>query len=157
MAVKHTTASSSASSQRPSKRPRTSLTGAGSSTKGTKQTLQAIKSLEEGLSSALSSSSSLNALVDIQSIATSASDPEVVSKAIYALYRLYTQIATKGLLEKSKGGDGNNDQDVEEKNIVRSWLLSNINSFGDFLIVLLKDRESHLRVRFLCIYLFAFA
>ncbi|GJE91040.1 CBF/MAK21 family protein [Phanerochaete sordida] len=96
-----------------------------------------IKSLEDQLIAAVSSKSSLNPLADLLDIARSASDPGTLSKAIYALYRVFVVIISNSLLLSVAGSD--------ETKAVRVWLQEKLHSYVELLIGLLKDEESVLK------------
>lgn len=100
-----------------------------------------IKSLEDQLIGAVASKSSLNPLADLLDIARNAADPQLLSKAIYALYRVFVVIITNGLLLNVAGSD--------ETKAVRAWIQEKLNSYVELLTGLLKDEESVLKVRYL--------
>ena len=102
-------------------------------------TASVIKLLEEQLITAVSAKSSLNPLADLLDIARSASDSGILSKAIYALYRVFVVIAANGLLLTVAGSD--------ETKAVRAWLQEKLHSYVELLTGLLKDEESILKVR----------
>lgn len=97
-----------------------------------------IQELEKQLTVAVSNGSSLNPLADLLDIALSTEEPAPLSKAIYALYRVFVVILSNGLLS---GPDR-----TEEAKAVRSWLLERLNAFTDLLTSLLKDEEPSLNV-----------
>lgn len=97
-----------------------------------------IKSLEDQLVAAVSHKSSLNPLADLLDIARSTVDPQVLSKAIYALYRVFVVIITNGLLLNVAGSD--------ETRAVRTWLQEKLHNFVELLTALLADEESILKV-----------
>ena len=108
-----------------------------------------IKSLEDQLIAAVTSKSSLNPLSDLLDIARNASVAHVLSKAMYALYRVFVVIISNGLLLASTGND--------ETKAVRAWIQEKIDAFVELLIGLLQDEESILKVRIaaynMCIHL----
>ena len=99
-----------------------------------------IQSLEQQIVAAVSSKSSLNPLADLLDLARSTSDPQTLSKAIYALYRVFVVIITNGLLLSVSGSD--------ETRAVRSWIQDRLHGYVELLTGLLKDEESILRVSF---------
>ncbi|KAH8106522.1 CBF-domain-containing protein [Phellopilus nigrolimitatus] len=92
------------------------------------------------LTAALASNASLNPLADLLHIASSTSDPNVALKAIFALYRLFTLCAQKGLLSA-----GANAQQQPARKAVRAWVAARLDAFADLLCALLKDDEKTLR------------
>ncbi len=101
-------------------------------------TLRTIQDLEKQLTTAVSNGSSLNPLADLLDIALDTESHAHLSKAIYALYRVFVVIITNGLLS---GPDR-----TEEAKAVRAWLLERLHSFVDLLASLLKDEETSLKV-----------
>ncbi|KAI0637313.1 ribosome biogenesis protein Noc4 [Trametes polyzona] len=101
-------------------------------------TVRALQTLEKQLTDAVSSGSSLNPLADLLDIALDAETPVQLSKAIYALYRVFVLIISRGLLS---GPDAS-----EEAKAVRTWLLDRLHAFVDILTGLLKDEEPSLRI-----------
>ncbi|KAI0653215.1 ribosome biogenesis protein Noc4 [Cubamyces menziesii] len=101
-------------------------------------TVRTIQDLEKQLTAAVSSGSSLNPLADLLDIALEAEAAAQVSKAIYALYRVFVVIISRGLLS---GPDAS-----EEAKAVRTWLLDRLHAFVDFLSGLLKDEEPSLKI-----------
>ncbi|KAF7771073.1 hypothetical protein Agabi119p4_7047 [Agaricus bisporus var. burnettii] len=81
-----------------------------------------IKSLETALLESLSKNPSFNSLADLLDIVQSTRDAQQISKAIYAAYR----------------GD-------EAARLVKSWLLTQLNTYVEFLTGLLKDEEKIFR------------
>lgn len=96
-----------------------------------------IKSVEATLLDSLSKNQSLNILADLLGIVQSTRDAQLTSKAVYAAYRVFTVIIVNGKLDL--GGD-------ESARLVKSWLLTQLNTYVDFLTGLLKDEEKMLRV-----------
>lgn len=107
--------------------------------------VSSIKSLEDRLIAAVSSKSSLNPLADLLDIARNASNPETLSKTMYALYRIFVVIITNGLLLNIAGND--------ETKAVRAWLQEKLHSYVKLLVGLLRDEESILKVRHPSIYI----
>ncbi|KAH9901675.1 ribosome biogenesis protein Noc4 [Cubamyces lactineus] len=101
-------------------------------------TVRTIQDFEKQLTAAVSSGSSLNPLADLLDIALEAESAAQVSKAIYALYRVFVVIITRGLLS---GPDAS-----EEAKAVRTWLLDRLHAFVDLLSGLLKDEEPSLKI-----------
>ncbi|CDO68995.1 hypothetical protein BN946_scf184834.g2 [Trametes cinnabarina] len=101
-------------------------------------TVRAIQDLEKLLTAAVNSGSSLNPLADLLDIALEAETAAQVSKAIYALYRVFVLIITRSLLS---GRDAS-----EEAKAVRTWLLERLHAYVDLLTGLMKDDEPSLRI-----------
>ncbi|KAI0648198.1 ribosome biogenesis protein Noc4 [Trametes meyenii] len=101
-------------------------------------TVRAIQDLEKQLTAAVSSGSSLNPLADLLDIALSADTAVQLSKALYALYRVFVIVISRGLLS---GPDAS-----EEAKAVRAWLVDRLHAFTDLLTGLLTDEESSLRI-----------
>lgn len=99
-----------------------------------------IKTLEAGLNEAINNNGSLNALADLLNVVQSTKGPLQVTKAIYAVYRVFVVIMTKGKL--GLGGD-------EAAKLVKTWLLGQLDTYVDFLATLLKDEEKTLRVSYI--------
>jgi len=96
-----------------------------------------IKGLENKLTEAISSNASLNSLADLISLAASLHEPRLVLKAIYACYRVFVLLVSKGCLENSTD---------EETKVVRTWIFERLDEIVRFLCGLLQDEESLLRV-----------
>lgn len=101
--------------------------------------LTSIHSLEELITAAISSKSSLNPLTDLLDVARNTEDAQTLSKAIYALYRVFVVIVTNGLLLNASGSD--------ETRAVREWIQERLHAYVELLVGLLKDDESILKVR----------
>ena len=100
--------------------------------------LQDIKQLEDEITASISSAASLNPLADLISLAISLHDAQSVLKAIYASYRVFVLLISKGCLENSTS---------EQEKLVRAWILQRLDEYVRFLSGLLADEESLLRVR----------
>ncbi|KAI0807034.1 CBF-domain-containing protein [Fomes fomentarius] len=98
---------------------------------------RSIQDLEKQLTTAVSNGSSLNPLADLLDIALESDLVTQLSKAMYALYRVFVVIISNGLLS---GPDR-----TEEAKAVRAWLLERLRTFVDFLTSLLKDEEASLK------------
>lgn len=96
-----------------------------------------IKELETKLMEAISSNASLNSLVDLISLAASLHEPHLVLKSIYACYRVFVLLISKGYLENSTD---------EQAKVVRTWIFERLDEYVRFLCGLLRDDESLLRV-----------
>lgn len=96
-----------------------------------------IKELEDKLTESISSNGSLNPLVDLISLAASLNAPHTVLKAIYASYRVFVLLTSKGYLM--------NPTD-EQTNVVRTWIFERLDENVRFLCGLLQDEEPLLRV-----------
>ncbi|KAG9125442.1 hypothetical protein FRC07_007579 [Ceratobasidium sp. 392] len=101
-------------------------------------TVKKIESLESSLAKSLVDGTSLNALVDLLELAGSTTDPAVLHKALYALYRSAVSIAASPKLDLSKCR-------TEETKLVRTWLLDRIGEYTDLLCGLMADEEKALR------------
>lgn len=99
-----------------------------------------IKSLESTLTHAVQSSASLNPLIDLLDLALTATEPQDVSKALYALYRVFVILVGSGKLTAATGDD-------EAAKVVRAWLWDRLAAYGDLLASLMKDADAGLRVR----------
>ena len=99
-----------------------------------------IQKLEADLISAVSTKASLNPLADLLETAQSSSKPQTLTKAVYALYRVFVVVITRGLLLSTSGD--------ENSKVVRDWLQERLRSYVDLLVGLLKDEEVALRVCF---------
>jgi U3 small nucleolar RNA-associated protein 19 len=100
-----------------------------------------IKQLENQLTEAISSNTSLNSLADLTALAASLYEPPSVLKAIYACYRIFVLLISKGCLENSTD---------EKAKVVRTWIFERLDEYVRFLCGLLQDEESLLRV---CVFL----
>ncbi|KAI0371839.1 ribosome biogenesis protein Noc4 [Pilatotrama ljubarskyi] len=100
--------------------------------------VRTIQDLEKQLTAAVASGSSLNPLADLLGIALDADNAAQLSKAIYALYRVFVIITSRGLFS---GPDAS-----EEAKAVRTWLLDRLHSFVELLSGILKDDEATLRI-----------
>jgi U3 small nucleolar RNA-associated protein 19 len=100
-----------------------------------------IKELEDNITASISSNASLNRLADLISLTASLHNPQSVLKAIYACYRVFVLLISKGCLESSTS---------EQEKLVRVWILERLDEYVRFLTGLLKDEESLLRVRHTC-------
>jgi U3 small nucleolar RNA-associated protein 19 len=96
-----------------------------------------INELENKLTASISANTSLNALADLTSLVASLDDPRSVLKAIYASYRIFVLLTSKGYLESSTD---------EQVKVVRAWIFERLDEYTRFLCGLLKDDESLLRV-----------
>ncbi|KAF8268920.1 ribosome biogenesis protein Noc4 [Lactarius quietus] len=95
-----------------------------------------IKELEDIITASISSGASLNPLADLISLTVSLHNPQSVLKAIYACYRVFVLLISKGCLENSTS---------EQEKLVRGWILERLDEYVRFLTGLLKDEESLLR------------
>lgn len=101
--------------------------------------LEKIHSLEADIGSSLAQGGSLNGLADLLDLARSASDPAILHKALYALYRACVSIAASPKLNLSKCP-------TEETRLVRTWLLERLGEYTDLLCDLMADEDRALRV-----------
>ncbi|KZV69409.1 CBF-domain-containing protein [Peniophora sp. CONT] len=98
---------------------------------------KAITDLEARLTSAVAAKQSLNPLADLLDLTFTLSDPALLHKAVYSLYRVFVLVVSEGLLDV-RGED-------EEARVVRGWLQDRLAAYADFLLSLLKDEEQALR------------
>ena len=96
-----------------------------------------ITGLENKLTESISSNASLNPLADLTSLAASLDEPHSVLKAIYACYRVFVLLISKGCLA--------NPTD-EQTNAVRTWIFERLDEYVRLLCGLLQDKESLLKV-----------
>jgi U3 small nucleolar RNA-associated protein 19 len=96
-----------------------------------------IQQLETELGAAITQNSSLNALIGLLRIPQTSTDPQLCSKAIYALYRIFVSLITSGRLALK--GD-------ESAKVVRAWIWERLNAYTDLLVSFLSDEEKSLRV-----------
>ncbi|KII84320.1 hypothetical protein PLICRDRAFT_118099 [Plicaturopsis crispa FD-325 SS-3] len=101
-------------------------------------TASQIQALEAEITTAVTQNTSLNPLADLLGLALKTTDAHDVSKAIYALYRVFVILITDGKLDAA-GAD-------EQAKIVRTWLWGRLDSYTEFLQGLLRDEEKMLRV-----------
>jgi U3 small nucleolar RNA-associated protein 19 len=99
-----------------------------------------IATIEGQLTDAISTAGSLNALVDLVQIArTEDASVLAMSKAIYALYRVYVLLLNSGKL--NPGGD-------QAAKTARTWIWEQLNTYTDILCGLLQDDDKMLWVNF---------
>lgn len=72
--------------------------------------------------------------------------PDIVHKAIYALYRSFTKIAEDGRLFAFKGESGQGREDRESKEAVAKWVRERLEEYLTVLRGLMRDSEPALRV-----------
>ena len=93
-------------------------------------------------------SSVLNPIADLLLIASdSEGEDEVVVKAIFALYRIFVQIARKNLLVTTEKHDTETEEDKVQRSVIRSWIAGKLEAFTELLCSLLKDSDKRIRVR----------
>lgn len=107
---------------------------------GEDQTILHIKELETQLTDAISENKSLNKLANLLQLTVNAPDATHVLKAVYALYRIFVTLTTRGMMN-SKGSE-----EADEARAVRAWLWEHMNQYTEFLGGLLHDDEAILRV-----------
>ncbi|KAH9994722.1 CBF/Mak21 family-domain-containing protein [Russula vinacea] len=95
--------------------------------------LQDVKVLEDKLTESIAENASLNLLADLTALAASLDDPHSVLKAIYACYRVFVLLISKGCLS--------NPTD-EQAIIVRTWIFERLDEYVRLLCGLLQDEES---------------
>ena len=117
--------------------PPSSLSGSRKRIKLQDEDRSHIKELENKLTEAISSNLSLNPLADLTALATSLHEPHSVLKAIYACYRVFVLLISKGCLESSTD---------EQAKVVRTWIFERLDEYVRFICGLLQDEESLLRV-----------
>ena len=117
-----------------------------------KNASQKVAELEKLISEALSGNASLNPLADLLQIASSAEDDAATVKAIFALYRSFTLIFQKGILNRlDKGVD---EGAKSGRKAVRTWVTARLDAFTELLCELLQDEDKTIRVRDLLIDVF---
>lgn len=101
-----------------------------------------VKRLEGLLTAAAQSTptGSLNPLADLLILAESSSAPQDLSRAVYALYRVWVILINGGKMSPSA-------DEGEESKVVRGWLWDRMSAYQDILVGLLADSEGALRVR----------
>ena len=102
------------------------------------QTIKEAQRLEQTLTDAINTNASLNPLADLVDLAAKVKDARDVSKAIYALYRVFVLLVNEGKLEV----DG-----TEEAAAVKTWIREQMNRYVNVLGTLLKHEEKTIRVR----------
>ena len=101
---------------------------------------ESIASLEALVTDAISKGASLNPLADLLLIAADdEGEADVVLKAVFALYRLFTLIFKKGLMVAGP------EEEAAGK-VVRTWVTARLSTFAEVLCGLLADEEAILRV-----------
>ncbi|KAI0051377.1 CBF-domain-containing protein [Auriscalpium vulgare] len=105
-----------------------------------------IIALESALTAAVSAKASLNPLADLVELTRTADDPQALSKAIYATYRVFVLIISEGKLEVDTA-EGPED----EAKVVRAWILERLADFAEALGGLMSDAETSLRTSALSI------
>lgn len=98
-----------------------------------------VHALELQLTAAVANKTSLNPLADLLDLACNATEPAVLSKATYALYRVFVVITSSNLLYGPVAD--------EKGKVVRSWLHERLQVYTQLLVGLLKDDEPTLQVR----------
>lgn len=126
------------------------LKSSGSAGSASTSKVAQIKSLEQALlPSAADRSPSLNPLVDLLRLTTTAAEPEVVHKGVYACGRVFAYLAVEGRVGPSavdaRARKAAEVTEGEEK--VRRWLADRLDEWVTFCQGLLKDVEGDLRVR----------
>lgn len=116
----------------------------------TSSKLAQIRSLEQALlPTADDRSPSLNPLVDLLRLTTTAAEPEVVHKGVYACGRVFAYLAVDGRVGQSAidGRTRKASEVAEGEEKVRQWLADRLAEWVAFCQGLLKDVEGDLRVR----------
>ncbi|KLO13713.1 CBF-domain-containing protein [Schizopora paradoxa] len=102
--------------------------------------------LEKLVEDALASNTSLNPIADLLLIASDTEgEDEVVVKAIFALYRIFVQIARKNLLVTTEKQDTETEEDKAQRSVIRSWISGKLDAFSELLCSLLKDEDKSIR------------
>lgn len=107
-------------------------------TKSDKTDAFSIQKLEEQIATAATSQGSLNSLADLLDSARETTDPSLLTKSIYALYRSFVIIITNGLLSSTPAN--------EEARVVRTWVNERLHEYTEFLVGLMKDEDPTIRV-----------
>ena len=102
-----------------------------------------IQSLESAITNAVQSSSSLNPLADLLDLALAAVEVDDVSKAIYALYRVFVVLVGNGNMSAGVQAQG---AVSDAGKVVRAWLWERFGAYEDLLVGLMKDSDPGLRV-----------
>ena len=97
-----------------------------------------VATIEAQLIKAATAKSSLNPLADLLDLALNATEAQILSKTIWALYRVFVVVITNDLLLNVAGS--------EESKAVRLWLQEKLNSYVKLLVGLMKDEEEVLKV-----------
>lgn len=128
------------------KRQKTSNANANSSSAS--KSIAEVVRLEKLVEGALADNSSLNPLADLLLIASEPEcDDEVVVKAVFALYRIFVQIARKGLLVSIEKQDTETEDGRAQRSVIRSWIAGKLDGFTELLCGMLKDKDKGIRVR----------
>ncbi|KAL1685980.1 CBF/Mak21 family-domain-containing protein [Schizophyllum commune] len=101
------------------------------------QNIKEAQRLEQILTDAINTNSSLNPLADLVDLSARAKDSRDISKAIYALYRVFVLLLNEGKLEV----DG-----TEEATAVKTWIREQMNRYVNVLGALLKHAEKTIRL-----------
>jgi hypothetical protein len=126
------------------------LKSSGSAGSASSSKVAQVKALEQSLlPSAADRSPSLNPLVDLLRLTTTAAEPEVVHKGVYACGRIFAYLAVEGRVgQTAVDGRARKAGDVAEgEQKVRQWLADRLTEWVTFCQGLLKDVEGDLRVR----------
>ena len=107
--------------------------------KSAKADASSIQKLEEQIAAASTSQGSLNPLADLLEIAQDSTEPSLLTKAIYALYRSFVIILTNGILSTTPAN--------EDARTVRTWVNERLHECTEFLVSLMKDEDPTVRVR----------
>lgn len=108
---------------------------------------QQIEKLEEDLKLAIENSSSLNALADLLKEATkNKTRPQVLHKAIYALYRVFSLLISGNWYHSSS-------RQSQKNLVIRKWLVERLDQYLELLSSLLEHAE--LTISVCIVYLFA--
>ncbi|KAJ1310961.1 hypothetical protein OPQ81_009472 [Rhizoctonia solani] len=97
-----------------------------------------IEATEATINKALLEGGSLNSLADLLDLARASSDPAILHKVLYALYRSCVSIVASSKIDLSKCH-------TEETKLVRTWLLERVGEYTDLLCGLMADEEKALR------------
>ncbi|KAI5824350.1 CBF-domain-containing protein [Schizophyllum commune Tattone D] len=101
------------------------------------QNIKEAQRLEQILTDAINTNSSLNPLADLVDLSARAKDARDISKAIYALYRVFVLLLNEGKLEV----DG-----TEEATAVKTWIREQMNRYVNVLGALFKHAEKTIRL-----------
>ncbi|KAH8093777.1 CBF-domain-containing protein [Cristinia sonorae] len=96
-----------------------------------------IQSLEVQLTAAVANKTTLNPLADLLDIARNIAEASLLSKALYALYRVFVVIISAGMLHGALSDD--------TAKAVRTWLNERLQGYTQLLVGLLKDDEPTLK------------
>ena len=109
--------------------------------------MERVKALEADVQKAITDGSSMNILLDLLDCALkSERDPAMTHDAIWSLYRIFVTLIERGRIFSAASNDN------ESQSIVRTWLAQQFARYCDFLVELLQNDHSQLRVCCVAVY-----